>query len=60
MTRLVIDDDYLEQAFRVARRAQESAALAIANARDTLADLREIRQRTFCLIRKSRERLGRD
>ena len=50
MTGLVVDDGYLEQTFRFARSADESAALGFVKARDTLADLGAIRQRTFCLI----------
>ena len=60
MARLTVDEDYIEQTRRVARKAHRSGAVGIANARDALADLREVRQRALCLIERTRERLAQD
>ena len=59
MARLTVDEGYFEQTRRVARKAHKSGAVGIADARDVLADLREIRQRALRLMETSRELLGR-
>lgn len=60
MPKIVIDDAYLDQLFRVGRRARNSGALVFQTAVDAIADVRQTRQHAHGIIERSRKQTERD
>lgn len=60
MREMLVGAEYLEQLFRVAKKAKDSTRFFAQTALEAFADIREIRQRVYARRQKYEERRERD